>query len=1820
MYSALTRAAESPKFPAKQAAKSVINQLRKGHGVKQVEIDVSGLEEWLEGKDKILKTDLVNFLRASEMEVITKRKEGSEEIDDDTIHERAMEISQEYIKEIEQDLIDEAQWAINNKMEGYKEAVKEYEYDKAEYEKGHPGEEFPEDLNDYLNDYLPDYLPDSIDEDEEVDLDAIRESARNQVDLTSFYDQAREELIDELGSEFEYADESYRLPGGVEGSYREILIRVPGSKDVGYLKVQDAERKLEPLISKLHGKSPYEILSADELTEYKKLMDITLYTPHVTPAESVRYHSPHWEGEKNVVMHMRGDEHTSDTEVCFFHFAEFQSDIFGEIAELEATKAAAAKEEPVTSWRLLYPTGQELGPSYLDEEKARTEAALLNADKTVDLITVKKVVSEPLFPVHDMRKLANLRGLLPWGENWHELAAKKAIEFAVDNGFSYISWDTAHTQVDRWESALRKSVDTIQWRKIQGESLPELVFKDIENIETNKERGFVRFVIEGKTYHTFSGTFVQGTDPTAAIQKELDALNKMRARGGKGMIQITGLKDGSPVFNESIPLRGKVKISGQDATLNNLIGKELATKIRESSESKGSFEGKDLTIGGEFYKILYDQKIPGFLKRYGKKWGAKVGQDTFDGTKVHTFEITEKMRADIQAAGQALFTEKGGIADARHTVESLRSELSERLGGDAVRALEKTEKIKLLTIDKGIELTGRPDLRKIGAQGFYYGGAVYLLPENIDRGHGFNVLMHELGVHHGFKKIFGEKLAKEVFNSFALKRYNDDKLGKAIAKAFDRVPEKTPVRQMSEEAVAYFCEEHANIDLALHRKIIARMRLWAVKYFGVKPDIFTHDDYVALAASAMRGEIREAAREPVREGVSREIFYSETDIRYSEKEKKDLHTWADDLIKSAKDDKPLRGMGATKGAVTADEYVTNRETNKKVKLAAASNIRKVATEITEGVDKYLGSISTRLGQISPKLKAKMRKLDFDINTKYAKDVKLVEPLLIKAKKMSKEDFADWDYARKNSDVAKINELVDKYNMREEYEAYREVLARLRMEGIDVGMDIGEIEEYAPRILKDTGGFLTAIGKDPEWPLYTRLLGERAQELGISVAKMPADIKADIISNTILGGWSGLSGVPATKQRKLEKIPPELNQYYMDSDAALMQHLHSMRNGIEARKFFGKIPKKVARMRTRLRAAQSKIREMNELLKAELTEEETAKLERRRNKHMGLEKTYTAYIAKYATQRDYTQNIGSYVMELIDSGEISPHQEQTVNEILMARFHEAGTRGLVQDYKNLSYIDTMGSPISALTQIGDLAWAGYEGGFILGIPRTLKYAGKSLIGKAKITRKDVGVERIAQEFADSGKLGKAVTLVFKMVGLEKIDAIGKESLMMAALEKYQSQAKKNPEGLKKELKPIFEFETDSVIEDLLSDEISDNVKLLVYSRLLDFQPVGLSEMPQKYLDAGNGRLFYMLKTFTLKVFDVFRNESYYKIKNGNRGEKIRGMQNLATLAFFFVLCNVGADELKDWVLGRKTEFSDRMVDNLLRLVGVSKFVTWKARTEGVGSALARQVLPPFKFIDSVGKDIITAGDEKGLEMLGSVPVVGKLAYWHIGRGVKKREDLWNRRLRKRKAKLNKIQESFEKAENKDAFRRKHWEELKELQAVKSLQSSLNRGRIKVNKLKSEEETPARKKAIQRLEKERTEQIRDFLKSTDRAEGVADSIWSGVLGITAEMDTTQVEINRLVDTGALVQSGKPSRNINAGHGIKVKLDDDQYSRYVADTSAIIKLATDRLVARSTWQKWSDKKRAFAVKRVINKGRKIVRDRLKKTILKARINRKK
>ena len=93
---------------------------------------------------------------------------------------------------------------------------------------------------------------------------------------------------------------------------------------------------------------------------------------------------------------------------------------------------------------------------------------------------------------------------------------------------------------------------------------------------------------------------------------------------------------------------------------------ETNKKIKKLTEfdfvpTKETIEGS-----GKGKAELYDKAIPGFMKKYGKKWNAKVYDDSLDALPnpsmpVTILEITDEMRKSVQGTPQPLFEIFGGV-------------------------------------------------------------------------------------------------------------------------------------------------------------------------------------------------------------------------------------------------------------------------------------------------------------------------------------------------------------------------------------------------------------------------------------------------------------------------------------------------------------------------------------------------------------------------------------------------------------------------------------------------------------------------------------------------------------------------------------------------------------------------------------------------------------------------------------------------------------------------------------------------------------------------------------------------------------------------------------------------------------------------------------------------------------------------------------------------------------------------------------------------------------------------------------------------------
>jgi hypothetical protein len=220
----------------------------------------------------------------------------------------------------------------------------------------------------------------------------------------------------------------------------------------------------------------------------------------------------------------------------------------------------------------------------------------------------------------------------PFKDTWYQLALKRLTKYAADNGYERIGLTTGKQQASRFD--LSKQVDEI--------AVP-MVNED--------------------------GSRSVRIDPTSGTSIKLMVDDKGIVTGyGAGSTQFSGKK------------------------LSEVIGKDIADKVMKA-DADTKFTGLDLSVGGEGMKKYYDEIYPKFLDKYGKKYGASVGE-----TKVNTvmeradnsmipkmgqepvryLDITPQMKEGT-SKGQPLFAATPAIPAASLLDEEKRKEITSLL-------------------------------------------------------------------------------------------------------------------------------------------------------------------------------------------------------------------------------------------------------------------------------------------------------------------------------------------------------------------------------------------------------------------------------------------------------------------------------------------------------------------------------------------------------------------------------------------------------------------------------------------------------------------------------------------------------------------------------------------------------------------------------------------------------------------------------------------------------------------------------------------------------------------------------------------------------------------------------------------------------------------------------------------------------------------------------------------------------------------------------------------------------------------------------------
>ena len=602
------------------------------------------------------------------------------------------------------------------------------------------------------------------------------------------------------------------------------------------------------------------------------------------------------------------------------------------------------------------------------------------------------------------------------------------------------------------------------------------------------------------------------------------------------------------------------------------------------------------------------------------------------------------------------------------------------------------------------------------------------------------------------------------------------------------------------------------------------------------------------------------------------------------------------------------------------------------------------------VDNLLGTLSTRVKNISEEAFGRLRRLEYDVHAKTKKRMDEVQPFLKLLSDVPEVEKRALTRSLYNGDFDDAASVLKKYGSDgSEFESVKNTLGELFEELKEAGYkDLGEIENYFPRNVKDYGSLLKKLGVN-ERGAIDNALQARAKQLKVTVKKLPENERTNIINQVLRGRrhYLGEGRMSFAKSRNISRINDNILDEYSSPEQSLAIYIRKAVNDIEKRKFFGR----------------------------------------------------GDAVDKGVKSLDLDASIANFV----ESRKLSPSQQDELSDLLEARFKlgEASANDVIKGIRNISYAATIGNPISALTQIGDIGMSAYANGF--------KNTIKSLAGSRKVTMEDLGLDSlIAEELSSLGSTARFLNGALTAVGFKKIDKIGKNTLINSSLKKAQSQVLSDAgiNSLRKKYGAVFGDEFKNLVDDLKSKDITDNVKYFLFNELSDFQPISLSEMPAAYLNNPNGRILYSLKTFAIKQLDVIRRDIAQEMKKGNYS---KASKNLLAYMTIVPLMGASVDEAKDFLLGRRAsvdDIPDNYAENLFKIFGATEYIVDRYGKSGqIGSAIGEMVAPAFPdLIDAVATDTwkIAKGefvlDEA--KSLRQAPGIGVFWYNYFGGGLEK----------------------------------------------------------------------------------------------------------------------------------------------------------------------------------------------------------------------------
>lgn len=669
--------------------------------------------------------------------------------------------------------------------------------------------------------------------------------------------------------------------------------------------------------------------------------------------------------------------------------------------------------------------------------------------------------------------------------------------------------------------------------------------------------------------------------------------------------------------------------------------------------------------------------------------------------------------------------------------------------------------------------------------------------------------------------------------------------------------------------------------------------------------------------------------------------------------------------------------------IRQDEVDRNRQLNILRKNDTKGKPKEILKEWVKSAGKFakdiLVGVTTRLNEINPNLMKYIRQFEFQIvkyNKKYHDEVRDFIELYRDMK--SRDDQIMLDLMLKNShdpaDVSLRNDILKRNGMTEAFKKVQGVLEDIYKRKEKVGLnDYEAFAEYFPRRVKKKSELMAAVrlrglrdkGKDVDGNFGDIFFV--LDQLGPAATE--ADKEKAIVSmmNTGRRPTIALLKPSSSKERTITKVSSEWSHYYESTVEALIGHIYESNESIEARAMFGDVKRKAL------------VTEDATLRKRLDTEDLSDKT---REKLVTRVAEIEMVLKNYEETDEWKDGVATFLAR--EGINLSEDQQVEVTQLIRSRLTQKGMHGPMAAARNISLAAALGGGLSAITQLGDLMLSINNNG--------AKSTLEGIFGKKVMTTKDLDLSHSMREFQSMGSTSRLLDSVLKIVQLTRIDQFGKTTFMNAAISKAKGQT---IDQFRKEWGEVLGKETEATHADLVAGDKTERVGFFAFNALSEVQPVSMSEMPMAYLGAGNYRIFYALKSYNIKILNMAYKTATTKWKSAtNNTERAMAAKDVGKLIILLALGGATADELKDFLMGRETDFSDSMMNNLMKMSFINRYhMGSQGDKAALKTFLTDVLIPPTSVADDAFADLYSFfDDEEGTtyKLLKDMPF-GRLLY-------------------------------------------------------------------------------------------------------------------------------------------------------------------------------------------------------------------------------------